>query len=111
MVPNFDCSSLSDIILIITKNINKESSILFTGKVGSKWQDTVMKKLSIHPKGFPLSSSFGGLITSKSKNKFSEIFKIEIPEYVKDSMVSSVKLYTSPISNLFQVFLKINIKH
>lgn len=66
---------------------------------GSLYSDSVTRKLTIKPNGFPVETAFGGLIEQNSVMEHTVIIPNEV---VAGSIVTDIGVYPSPLANLTQ---------
>jgi uncharacterized protein YfaS (alpha-2-macroglobulin family) len=75
---------------------SKPVDVTLTATAGN-YADTVKRSLSIKPNGFPLRTSFGGLLSSRQP----VVHGVTLPaNYVRGSVKSSVTVYPSPLANM-----------
>lgn len=75
---------------------NGEKDFVLTASAGA-FKDKVTRKLSVKPKGFPIESSFGGMLEPGK----SVVHTINVPDnLVVGSVTSNTAVYPTPLANL-----------
>ncbi|MGD9680321.1 MAG: MG2 domain-containing protein [Candidatus Obscuribacterales bacterium] len=75
---------------------NGEKDFVLTASAGA-FKDKVTRKLSVKPKGFPIESSFGGMLEPGK----SVVHTINVPDnLVIGSVTSNTAIYPTPLANL-----------
>jgi hypothetical protein len=84
---------------IIELRIGQESKPidLTLAAAAGDYADTVRRTLTIKPNGFPISASFGGMVSAKKP----AVHTVTLPEnLVRGSVKTSVVVYPSPLANM-----------